>query len=864
MTAQPVAAPVKVRPLHPGMGQAVAERTVLRPRLAAEGAGKAEARITISPADKNYFDWLRAAYYTPGVEIVDDYSAPARGKPKTEYETWGQVALRVALGNTTIVPPEKHGRSNEFMGLKDHIAKATILLSGRHLQHGDIEQPKRNMEVFTNCATAATNFASFGLLLNGSGVGRCYDNAMILVDYDFAPSLRIVLDENHPDFQWGRHESTRDARHKYGKGKSVIWHVVEDSREGWQKAVELYEVLAFQKVHAHKTLILDFSEVRSKGSPIRGMQMRPSSGPVPLMDALLKLASLKGAGLDPWLQAIYADHYLAECVLVGGARRAARMSTKTWRDRNVLDFIEVKRPVEYEGLSNEEVLAFREEWKERFKRGEVFMPNPPAFLWSSNNSVTVDKDFWAYVNMADDVVAAGGWHPAKSVTDDAKHAKKVFKRLVECAYFDGTGEPGIINVDMLATNREGWNYSDGDFLGSKKYQIENDTRVYHSLLAKAAHKMRYPMITNPCGEISLTVLGGYCTIADVVPFHADTLDEAEDAFRHATRALMRVNLMDCMYSREVNRTNRIGVGMTGVHEFAWKFFRVGFRELVGLGRKQIRKIAAGAAAECGTTSTDAIVDLLSRSSLASDRVAAFWLTLSRFSRAVKGEAKAYAALLGVPVPHTDTTIKPAGTTSKLFGLTEGWHLPPFAEYLRWVQFKDNDPLVAEYKAKGYPIRDGLKQYAGMVIVGFPTVPTIATLGMGDALVLAGDATPEEQYRWLMLGEHFYIRGVSEDGEPLAETGNQISYTLKYKPELVSFEDFRATLLGYQSKVRACSVMPQEDGSAYEYLPEESVTKAEFEAIARAIQAPVKEDINFAHLDCGTGGCPVDFTEEKAS
>jgi hypothetical protein len=35
------------------------------------------------------------------------------------------------------------------------------------------------MEVFTNCATAANTFLLFYLLLNGSGVGRAYDDDMI-------------------------------------------------------------------------------------------------------------------------------------------------------------------------------------------------------------------------------------------------------------------------------------------------------------------------------------------------------------------------------------------------------------------------------------------------------------------------------------------------------------------------------------------------------------------------------------------------------------------------------------------------------------------------------------------------------------
>lgn len=133
------------------------------------------------------------------------------------------------------------------------------------------------------------------------------------------------------------------------------------------------------------------------------------------------------------------------------------------------------------------------------------------------------------------------------------------------------------------------------------------------------------ILVHNCGEIALTVLGGFCVIADVVPFHADTLEEAEDAFRVATRALIRVNTMDSIYGKEVKRTNRIGVGMTGVHEFAWKFFRLGFRDL-----------------------------------LDEEKSKPFWMTLARFNRAVREEAEHYCKKHGLTLPHTMTTNKPAG------------------------------------------------------------------------------------------------------------------------------------------------------------------------------------------------------------
>lgn len=197
------------------------------------------------------------------------------------------------------------------------------------------------------------------------------------------------------------------------------------------------------------------------------------------------------------------------------------------------------------------------------------------------------------------------------------------------------------------------------------------------------------------------------------------------------------------------------------------------------------------------------------------------------------------------------------TTSKLFGLTEGWHLPSMAEYLRWVQFRNGDPLVSLYEEKGYPTKE-LVTYEGTTIVGFPTALAITQLGMEDKLVLAGDATPEEQYKWILLGEKYWVKGIDEKGNPQKDhKGNQISYTLKYKPDQVDYPHFRDMLRKYQSQVSCCSVMPQEDKSAYEYLPEQPLSKAEYEEHVQKIKVEIQEDIDAESLKCEGGVCPVD-------
>lgn len=771
-----------------------------------------------------------------------------------------------------------------------------------------------------NCSTAATSFLSFYLLLNGSGIGRCYDDDMMLVNWDNAPNLRCVLDAHHPNFTWGVHESRQDAQHKYGApvnirwfipptdhkdwaayiaeweatapnttpqatGSNVLWFQVPDSREGWAKALELWEFLAYEKAHKDTLLLLDFTPVRPKNTPIGGMQSRPASGPAPLMSAFTSAASLKGAGLPLWKQAMYVDHYFAECVLVGGARRAARMSTKYWRDRSVLDFITVKRPLEFYGKGVAEITQLRK---------DALTP-PQGFLWSSNNSIAVDGEFWEFVHSD---------APVEQQSEDERHAKAVFALSSAAAYGDGTGEPGLLNVHKFVQKDKGLTEMlKTEFVGSPKYRLNEETQLLLVRLAKKAKAKKYHMICNPCvtsdtwvltsagprqvselidtpyvavvngkeypatgfwktgekqvfkvttnrgysiratanhklcverqrhsksqggyhqetewveianlrvgdrlvlndqsqttlvadpkntefrkgwdvagdilhsdsshaslelekqspsfilgflrrvfdtygvvqgssiclaqsgvvalemiqrmlsrlgilttlrlnrrkaqhelvitgdniarfaaigfhdtakaeslarilgnrkralnrekcttevlsitadgvepvydctvdtvhcfdangllahncGEIVLFLLGAFCVIADFVPFHCDTLDEAEECIRVITRALMRVNLMESIYSKEVKRTNRIGIGITGVHEFAWKFFGYGFLDLIDEQK-----------------SLD------------------FWLTMARFNRAVADEAKSYAAELGVEVPHTTMTVKPAG------------------------------------------------------------------------------------------------------------------------------------------------------------------------------------------------------------
>lgn len=752
-----------------------------------------------------------------------------------DQEDFGRVADRVAAGNMSLLTM---AGGEELARLRNAIASGALITSGRHLQHGDAAQASRNMEVFTNCATAIASFAEFYLLLNGSGVGRAYDDELVAVDWGNAPRLLLHLSPDHKDYPhgdaalrqlaidlglvaWGADPAAFDAaamRAWLGDAlvsdlgalpAGTLRHTIEDSREGWAKAIEVLEAMAFRG-ESDRTLLLDLSLVRPAGSPIAGMQGRPASGPVSLLRAFLNIRShviepARGRDrssdvLQPWEQAMLVDHHLSVEVQVGGARRAARMATKSWRDPGVLRFIRSKSE---------------------------------GGLWTANNSVMVDRDFWARVRgeAAEDALTA--------------HARTVFEEVTRCAFVNG--EPGLINGDRLEDHRTGvaWQkpvHDDGRDFRSSRYRVDAAAGLLAALSHRAA-SARFPVTTNPCGEISLHVTGGYCVIADFAPLlacpvaldafapgalpadaAADWDARVEDSVRLGVRFLIRANRMNALYGEEVARTNRIGIGPTGLHEWAWMRFGLGFNDL-----------------------------------LDTEKSADFWALLEQFSDAAKEEANDYAAELGMARPVTVTTVKPAGTTSKLFGLTEGAHLPARRQYLRWVQFKGQrdeagqwdamaDPLLAEYEQRGYPIRT-LRSFQGMSIVGFPTAPLAVRLGMDDALVTAPEASPVEQYRWLRLLERHWIG---------AEQGNQVSYTLKLYTDRHDLESFRTLLREEQPQIRCCSILPSRPDHelGYEYLPEEEVTAERFAAITAAIESAEREAVDMAHLQCASGVCPI--------
>jgi adenosylcobalamin-dependent ribonucleoside-triphosphate reductase len=577
----------------------------------------------------------------------------------------------------------------------------------------------------------------------------------------------------------------------------MVWDV-EDNRLGWAQIIENLECIAYL---AHKdpeyrfeysTVYIDFSKVRPKGTPIKGVQNKPAPGPKAFIETIVEIHDYVQAtknNPDPlWKQAMIIDDYIAQCVLAGGSRRSSRIACKSWDDEGIFDFIHIKAQ---------------------------------GGLQTANNSVLATEEFWNGVESGEEL------------------ASRVFNEICDNAYHQGTGEPAIINQHKLEENREGLEGLTADNIINK--DIYNMTAVAKQLytdLIEVAKNRRFIMIVNPCSEINLHFLCGYCILFDLAPFHCELGNSEEyKAARVAARSLVRANKMPALYQFEVNRTNRVGISLTGIFEYAYHHFGVSFLDLVN---SDLHQPAQPNSRE--------------------EKAKLFFNQLGHMRNSIIADMQ-YMKLKNPDfvIPHTLFTIKPSGSVSKLFNLTEGAHLPSMRHYLRWVAMTTEDPLVKEYEELGYPVKH-LKSYKNTAVVGFPTAPRICEFVPPNHIVTAGEASPDQQYTWLQRIEKYWL------GD---QYGGQISYTLKFDPEEISYEKFKEDILTYHRDVKCCSWMFQSKTdianmlTKYEYLPEEPIPYDRFSEIMVKVEAnrnrkhsEVHEQVDLALLECQNGYCPL--------
>ncbi len=781
----------------------------------------------------------------------------ARKVENGSYESWADRLRQVAVGNHLLIPqmdrfsPE---RMAEFADAVRLSVEGVMAYSGRQLQHGDLHQPEKIMDLFSNCATSPLSFLTLWKSLCGKGVSSDYSSHARPVNWDLMPNLRLVLDGGsddsgevskgaHPDFArshyefQGGMESLREARHKYPSDSEwVRWFEVDDSREGWAQVVCALETAAYHERHRDKLFIFDLSKVRCAGSPIAGHQGRPASGPIPLMRCLLKVATVKGAFMDPWKQAMYVDDYMAQCVSIGGVRRNARMAVMYWKDSAVFDFIQIKRG---------------------------------GHLRMANNTILVDEEFW------------------EQRKDPRTKAHMVFQQAMAAAYYDQTGEPGFANIHNMRQNREGIEkLTSENYLNLEACGLNVHLRTYDLIdkVLSALKRAPYICIPNPCGEADLTTTGDDCLVGDVGLQRARTVDDAMRAAELMGRALVRVSSqMPAMCQAERRRTNKVGVSAVGFLEFFWNHWKLGFYNLLEAHDYFIHPEKYQ---DDWTVEADVPGNKILHTAIEA------WGILGQVAARARFGAGIEALTLGVVVPDTATLLKPGGTVAKVLCTQESANLFSRRYVLRFTQHVKEikiplttldvaredavaaveyvtvlNPKVEEYRRRGYPVQDISHKYPGYVVVGFPTVqPYIRQLdeeGFGDKIATANNVSVEDHYKWLRLLEYHWL-GCRPNGEP---AGGQIAYTLKYNPRNVSYDEFMRLVAENQPTVRCCTfnvcssdeelfAETQEMIANYGWSPETPLTRDEYEQLMARIDQISREDYDDS-ISCESGVCAVD-------
>lgn len=121
-------------------------------------------------------------------------------------------------------------------------------------------------------------------------------------------------------------------------------YVVDDSREGWVDLIKV--VLNSYAGKGYYPENIDYSQVRPKGSPIKGFG-GTASGPQPLIDLVESLTNLLDPEDEPYK--ITSSHivdifnYVGKCVVAGGIRRTAEIMFGNADDK---DFVELKQDKE--------------------------------------------------------------------------------------------------------------------------------------------------------------------------------------------------------------------------------------------------------------------------------------------------------------------------------------------------------------------------------------------------------------------------------------------------------------------------------------------------------------------------------------
>ncbi len=276
------------------------------------------------------------------------------------------------------------------------------------------------------------------------------------------------------------------------------------------------------------------------------------------------------------------------------------------------------------------------------------------------------------------------------------------------------------------------------------------------------------MGVNPCGEITLNT-AELCNICDVVPSRHTSLDDFLHTLKFAYLYTKTVTLLPT----HVPRTNavqfknrRIGVSLTGIVENVTK---------IGL-RQHLR-----------------------------------WCDLGYQS--LRNWDQVYSNWLCVPRSIKLTTVKPAGTTSLLPGVTPGVHFPHSEYYIRRVRINKNSDMWQILQSAGFAVEPDAYESNNTMVVSFPVHEPNFSLRKDQVSIW-------EQLRLATAMQRWW-------------SDNAVSVTVTV-PEGQEAELPRALAM-YEEDLKSVSFLPLSAEGAYVQAPYEAISKDKYQELASVLK-----------------------------
>jgi intein/homing endonuclease len=200
--------------------------------------------------------------------------------------------------------------------------------------------------------------------------------------------------------------------------------------------------------------------------------------------------------------------------------------------------------------------------------------------------------------------------------------------------------------------------------------------------------------------------------------------------------------------------------------------------------------------------------------------------------------KMYSEWLCVPKSIKKTTVKPAGTTSLLPGVTPGIHHEHAAYYFRTIRVAKSSPLVEQHRIAGYRVEDDIYDKASnTAVIYFPIKAQFFERGK------------DEVSMWEQLENTAQMQKYWSD--------NSVSVTVTFKKN--EAKDIAGALELYENRLKTVSFLPLED-HGYEQAPYITIDAAEYEKamsiIAAADLSKIGHDEESTPRYCDNDKCDV--------